>query len=177
MITFDVTEDDQRAWMQFAIDEQGRVGALRLAFSMLFILVGAIFGMAVADFPGLGIGAAIGAFLAVTVVPVAMRHSVRQQIDQAIASAPDGSVGPVTLQLTVDQLTFSTSAAHSTWNRSSIRRVAVRGDHAFIMFGPSNGLVVPLHEQADERHRFIDALNSGTVPTAPDDEPPRSHAN
>ncbi len=178
MITFDVTEDDQRAWIQFAIDEQGRVGALRLAFSMLFVLVGAIFGMAVGDFTGLAIGAGVGAVLAVTVVPVVLRRSVRSQIDQAIATAPDGSVGPVTLRLTADELSYTTSAARTTWNRRAIRRVAVRGDHAFIMFGPSNGLVIPLTDGAADRHRFLDALNSGDVPTedsstaATETEPP-----
>lgn len=155
--------------MRFAIDEQGRVGALRLGFSMLFVLVFAIFGMAVGDFTGLGIGAAVGAVLAVTLVPVALRRSVQSQIDQAVASAPEGSVGPVSLELTAEEISYTTSVAHSTWKRKAIRRVVVRGDHAFIMFGPSNGLVVPLADDGGERHRFIDALNSGGVPDTPDD--------
>jgi hypothetical protein len=175
MITFDVTEDDQRAWMQFVIDEQGRVGALRLAFSMLVVLIGAIFGMAVADFTGLAMGAGAGGVLAVTVVPAALRRSVRSQIDQAIASAPDGSLGRITLELTTDRITYTTSAAHATWSRNAIRRVAVRGDHAFIMFGPSNGLVVPLRDHTGDRHRFIDALNRGSVPT--DDSSPSRHGD
>ena len=56
MISFDVTEEDQRAWMRFAIEEQGRVGALRTAFSMLIVLVLAVFGFSVGGWTGLALG-------------------------------------------------------------------------------------------------------------------------
>ena len=168
MISFDVTEEDQRAWMRFAIDEQGRVAALRVAFSMLLVLVFGIFGFGVGGWTGLGVGAAGGLLLAVTGLPWMLRRSVEGQIDDAVASAPEGSVGPVTLELTSDHLTYTTQAVTSTWRRRAIRRVAVRGDHAFIMFGPSNGLVVPLAGDP-ERSRFIDALNSGSEPIPPVD--------
>ena len=42
MISFEVTEEDQRAWMRVAIDEQGRVAALRVAFSMLMPVTGGL---------------------------------------------------------------------------------------------------------------------------------------
>lgn len=162
MISFTVTEDDQRAWMEFAIGEQGRVDALRVAVSMLSILVFVIVGFATFDFTGLGIGALVGIVFALSVVPVLLKRSVRRQIDQAIDTAPDGSLGPVTLELTPDQLTFTTSSVRSTWQRRAIRRVAVRQDHAFVMFGPNNGLVVPLYDDLNrEREAFVDALNSG----------------
>ncbi len=161
MISFDVTEDDQRAWMEFAIEEKGRVAALRLAFSMLVVVVFGILGYAFYEWSGLIGGFGVGLVLAFTLVPITLRASVRRQIDEAIAKAPDGAVGPVTLRLTADRLSYATSSAESSWERRAIRRVAVRGEHAFIMFGPSTGLVVPLTDQAGERHRFIDALNSG----------------
>lgn len=168
MISFDVTEDDQRAWMRFAIDEQGRLAALRLAFSMLLVLVFGIFGFGVAGWSGLAIGVGGGLVLALTGLPWLLRRSVERQIDDAVATAPDGSVGPVSLELTSDRLIYTTRAVTSSWQRRAIRRVVVRGDHAFIMFGPSNGLVVPLLDDSAERQEFIDVLNSGGAPT-PDD--------
>ncbi len=166
MISFDVTYEDQRAWMRFAIEEQGRVSALRTAFSMLFVLVFAVFGFSVGGWTGLALGAAGGLVLALAVVPVVLRRSVEQQIDQAVATAPDGSIGAVTLELTRDRLSYRTSVSVSSWERRAIRRVVVRDDHAFIMFGPSNGLVVPLAEDDGSRSRWIDALNAGDVPDA-----------
>jgi len=162
MISFEVTEEDQRAWMQFAIDEQGRLAALRLAFSMLFVVLSGIVGFMFFELTGLLVGAALGGILALTMLPWLLRRSVPAQIDEAIASAPDGSVGPVELELTADELSYRTSAVHSKWQRRAVRRVAVRNDHAFIMFGPSNGLVVPLGDDpTGERAAWIDALNSG----------------
>lgn len=163
MIQFDVTETDQRAWMQFAIDEQGRVGALRVAGGLLVTVIGAIVGHSMGDFTGLGIGAGVGAVLALTLVPATVKRSVARQINEAVASAPDGSVGPVTLELTERELTYTTSATRSSWQRRAVRRVVVRGEHAFIMFGPSNGLVVPI-DGDPARRAWIQALNGGRVP-------------
>lgn len=164
VISFDVTVEDQRAWMEFALAEQGRIGALRLAASLLVVLVFMILGFTLGEFAGLAWGGGIGLAAAVLGVPWLLRRSVRAQIDDQIARAPDGSIGPVSLELTSDELTWQTAAAKTTWQRRAIRRVAVRDNHAFIMFGPSNGLVIPLAKDDGSRTRFIDSLNSGGVP-------------
>lgn len=165
---YDVTEDDIRAWIRFALAQRDEVQrSVRMAMVLLPIIT-TLLGWLVEGALGAAVGLAFGLIMGLLVFPQLMKRTIDGRIETAIEQLPDGIVGPHSLEVLDDRIVWTTTAVHSTWKRSAIRRVAKTADHAFVMLGPENAIVVPLrNDAAGQVSAVVGAIEGAPPPILP----------
>lgn len=162
-VAYELTERDLRAFFDHLVEEQGMLRAFNRRVLLLFPIVTALVGWLAFEWIGALFGLAVGALVAILVIPQTMKATFSKRFDQMLAAAPDGLMGPHTLELTDDaELVATTSASSCRWVRSAVRSVVTTDEHAFIKFGPENALILPLRpDPAGDRRRIVESLSSG----------------
>lgn len=167
-VTYHTTADDVRAWMRFAIDRNADVHKSIRASRILMPIIALLLGFLVEGTVGAAIGLAFGIIIGVLLIPLLMQQTLNRRIDTAISQLPDGIIGPNSLEVLDDRIVWTTDAAQCHWKRTAIRQVSKTDDHAFVMFGPENALVVPLHQdRSGDVRTAIDLLAGGPPPILP----------
>ncbi len=165
---YEVTEDDVRTWIRFAIAQRGDVErSVRLSM-VLMPVIATLLGWL--NFGGIGaaVGLAAGLIIGLLVVPPLMKRTVESRIDTTIDGLPNGIVGPNTLEVLDDRVVWTTTAVQSTWKRSAIRHVTRTADHAFVMLGTENAIVVPMrHDDSGELATVVSTLQGAPPPLLP----------
>lgn len=166
--SFEVTDHDLRAWINYAVDQQGQVKqSIRAAMILMPILAGGVGWLALGGIGAL-FGAGFGLVAGLLVLPILLRRTISRRIEQAIAQQPDGVIGPHTVRVEDDRLIWSTTVAQCAWKRSAVRRVHETDDHAFVMFAPENALVLPLHrDSSGDIRTVVAALTNAPPPIIP----------